>query len=123
MRLGLVQRIDDVSDLAFGEIGQPVQCDPIKIRLSEDATPYSISTARRIPLPLLPKVEEELKCMEKNGAIEHITEPTDWCAPIVPVLKKGGGDRICVDLKRLNRAVKRERYKDNGIHLGRPGRC
>ena len=110
VRLGLVQRIDDVSDLAFGEIGQPVQCDPIKIRLSEDATPYSISTARRIPLPLLPKVEEELKRMEKNGVIEHITEPTDWCAPIVPILKKGGGVRICVDLKRLNRAVKRERY-------------
>ena len=29
---------------------------------------------------------------------------------MVPVMKKGGGVRICVDLKKLNRAVKKERY-------------
>ena len=110
LRLGLVKRLDNINDLAFGEVGRPVQCDPIKIRLRDDATPYSISTARRIPLPLLPKVEQELQRMEENGVIERITEPTDWCAPMVPVMKKGGGVRICVDLKKLNRAVKRERY-------------
>ena len=48
--------------------------------------------------------------MEENGVIERITEPIDWCAPMVPVMKRGGGVRICVDLKKLNRAVKRERY-------------
>ena len=47
--------------------------------------------------------------MEENGVIERITEPIDWCAPMVPVMKRGGGVRICVDLKKLNRAVKRER--------------
>ena len=40
-----------------------------------------------------------------------MTQPTDWCAPMVPVLKKSTGKaRICVDLKRLNEAVKREQY-------------
>ena len=39
-----------------------------------------------------------------------ITTPSDWCAPIVPVVKKNGKVRICVDLKRLNKAVKREHY-------------
>ena len=106
LRLGLVKRLENINDLAFGE----VQCNPIKIRLRDDATPYSISTARRIPLPLLPEVEQELQRMEENGVIERITEPTDWCAPMVPVMKKGGGVCICVDLKKLNRAVKRERY-------------
>ena len=47
----------------------------------------------------------------ENGVTERITEPTDWCAPMVPVMKKGGGVRICVDLKKLNRAVKRERKR------------
>ena len=47
--------------------------------------------------------------MKENGVIERITEPTDWCAPMVPVMKKGSRVRICVDLKKLNR-VKRERY-------------
>ena len=106
LRLGLVKRLDNINDLAFGEVGWPVQCDPIKIHLRDDATPYSISTARRIQ----PKVEQELQRMEENGVIERITEPTDWCALMVPVMKIGGGVRICVDLKKLNRAVKREGY-------------
>ena len=62
-------------------------------------------------IPPLPKVEQELQRMEENGVIERITEPIDWCAPIVPVMKRGGGVRICVDLKKLNRAVKRERER------------
>jgi hypothetical protein len=111
LALELVKRLDDVNqDLAFGGIGVPVKCDPIKIVLKEDAEPYSINVARRVPIPLLPKVQKELDRMLADGVIEKITEPTDWCAPIVPVLKKSGDVRICVDLKRLNRSVKRERY-------------
>jgi len=112
VRLGLVKRIDanEVSNMAFGEIGAPVKTDPVKIELEPGIEPYSISVPRRIPLPLLPKVEAELKRMEENDVIEKITSPTDWCSPMVPVLKKNGDVRICVDLKRLNRAVKRERY-------------
>jgi len=41
---------------------------------------------------------------------EEVTEPTDWCAPMVPVVKPNGKIRICVDLRKLNEAVKRERY-------------
>jgi transposase InsO family protein len=111
LKLGLVQRLDDVhDDLVFGDIGKPVDCAPVKITLRDDAEPYSISVPRRVPIPLLPKVEKELQRMEEEGVIEKITEATDWCAPIVPVLKKNGSVRICVDLKRLNRAVRRERY-------------
>ena len=42
LRLGLVKRLDNINDFAFSKVGQPVQCDPIKIRLMDDATPYSI---------------------------------------------------------------------------------
>ncbi|KAK9532899.1 hypothetical protein VZT92_010261 [Zoarces viviparus] len=60
---------------------------------------------------MLQKVKEELQRMDGNGIIERVTQPTDWCAPMVPVLKKSTGKaRICVDLKRLNEAVKREQY-------------
>lgn len=48
--------------------------------------------------------------MEENGVIESVTDPTDWCAPIVPVLKQNGNVCICVDLKKLNEAVRTERY-------------
>ena len=41
----------------------------------------------------LPKVEHELQRMLSNGVIKEITETTDWCSPIVPVLKKNGDVR------------------------------
>lgn len=45
------------------------------------------------------------------GIIEEVTEPTDWCAPMVPAPKRNKDEvRVCVDLKRLNKGVKRERY-------------
>lgn len=49
--------------------------------------------------------------MENNGIIERVTQPTELCAPMVPVLKKKTAKvRICVDLTKLNKSVKREHY-------------
>ena len=64
----------------------------------------------------------------KNGERRHhradsVTEPSDWCAPIVPVVKNkkswktiaGKGKdlqvRICIDDKILNKSIKREKYQ------------
>ena len=105
-----VKRIDEVDESVYSTDVGSLKCNPVKISLKEDAQPYSQHTARRIPLPLLPKVEAELQRMEKAGVIERITEPTDWCAPIVPVLKPNGSIRLCPDFKRWNSAVKRERH-------------
>ena len=105
-----VKRIDEVDESVYSTNVGSLKCTPIKIALKDDAQPYSQHTARRIPIPLLPKVEAELQRMEKDGVIERITEPTDWCAPIVPVMKPNGKVRLCTDFKRLNAAVKRERY-------------
>ena len=60
---------------------------------------------------------QHLNCTEdttsstSEGGTGAPTHGGEWChrAPMVPVMKKGGGVRICVDLKKLNRAVKRER--------------
>ena len=45
--------------------------------------------------------------------IRPATEPilTDWCAAMVPVIKKTGAMRICVNLKQLNTAVLCEHHK------------
>ncbi|KAI2648690.1 Transposon Ty3-G Gag-Pol polyprotein [Labeo rohita] len=106
---GKLDCIVDTEGCVFGDFGL-LNCEPIKIELRQDAKPYSLTSPRRVPFPLLPKVEEELRRMLKSGIIEQVTEATDWCAPMVPVKKKNGKVRICVDLKKLNEAVKRERF-------------
>ena len=42
------------------------------------------------------------------GVISKVEEPTLWCAGMVPVRKKNGNIRICVDLKCLKESVLRE---------------
>ena len=58
----------------------------------------------------MPKVEEELKRMEEAGIIERVTGQTEWCALMVPVQKRNGKLRICVNLRKLNSAVNHARF-------------
>ncbi|XP_062855259.1 uncharacterized protein K02A2.6-like [Trichomycterus rosablanca] len=81
------------------------------IVLKTDAEPFSLSTPRRISLPLLPKVKEELNRMEQQGVISKVEQPTEWCAPMVVVPKQTGKVRICTDLTELNKSVMRERHQ------------
>ena len=112
VQLQLVKRLDRV--LKADSVGK-LECLPVKIHLKEDAHPYSVHTARRVALPLLPAVKKELNRMLEDDVIEKVTEPSEWCAPLVPVVKNKGGKeepevRLCIDFKKLNRAIKRERY-------------
>ncbi|KAL8584885.1 hypothetical protein ACOMHN_037588 [Nucella lapillus] len=80
------------------------------ILLENNAKPFSQSVPRRVPVPLLKKVEAELNKMVEDEVIVPVDYPTDWCSPIVVVPKTNGDVRICVDLTRLNSSVKREVY-------------
>ena len=80
------------------------------IALREEAQPFALSTPRRVAVPLLKRVRQELDRMVKMGVISKVNQPTEWCAGMVVVLKSNGRVRICVDLTRLNMSVKRERH-------------
>jgi len=80
------------------------------IKLSDNAVPFALTTPRRIPLPLMTPVKEQLEKMEKADIISRVEGPTDWCAGIVVVPKPNNQVRICVDLTQLNKSVKRERH-------------
>ena len=109
-QMGMIKRVQEVnSNSVFGEIGL-MDTKPVKISLKEDAIPHCTNVSRRIALPLYGKVREEIDRMSNMGVISKITEPTDWCAPMVPVPKPNGKLRLCVDLKKLNQSVKRELY-------------
>ncbi len=89
----------------LGTFGEEYQ-----IKLKDNATPYALYAPRNVPIPLCPKVREELNRMERMGVIQKVSEPTPWCAGMVVVPKKSGAIRICVDLKPLNENVLREVY-------------
>ncbi len=59
----------------------------------------------------MPKVKKELDQLETLRVIKRVTEPTEWCAPIVVVPKPNDKVRICVDYTHSNQAVKWERHQ------------
>lgn len=82
------------------------------ISLTDDAKPFCVNTPRSIPFAYRDKLKSELDLLESQGIISPVTEVTEWCAPIVVAPKKGTDRiRMCVDLSRLNRYVRRERYQ------------
>ena len=103
VRLRLIVRILTVEAHSIPEPGiGTLKGDPVKIVLKENAQPYIVSTARRVLIPLMPKVKAKLERMKREGVISSVPHPTEWCAPMVPVIKKSRDVRICVDLKHLN---------------------
>lgn len=83
VKLKLVYRAD-TTDKSEMEETYPKVCQglgmmqqPYTIKLRPDAIPYSLATPRRVPIPLLGKVKEELKQIEDIGVISRVEEPTD----------------------------------------------
>ena len=75
-----------------------------KIKIDETIKPVSQS-ARRLPPALHGQIEKELNELCKRGVIKKVTEPTDWCAPIVVAKKRSGQLRICTDFRSINPAI------------------
>ena len=79
------------------------------ISLTDDVFPFCVNTPCTIPFAYLDKLKQEI--LVNQGIITPVTVPTDWCAPIVVAPKKGTDRiRMCVDLSKLNKFVRRERY-------------
>ena len=77
--------------------------------VKENAIPRCFAT-RRLPPALLGDIEKQLAKLEKLDVIEKITY-SEWCFPIVPVRKKDGSVRICVDFRYLNESLIREPFQ------------
>jgi hypothetical protein len=64
---------------------------------------------RKYRLELLPQIEAEVDKLIVAGFIREVKYPT-WVSSIVPVKKKNGQIRICVDFRDLNKACLKDDF-------------
>ena len=80
----------------------------MKIELVEGAVPFAVHRPRPIPFVQRDAVKVALDSMVADNIIVPVTGSSDWGHPMVE--KADGLPRICVDLTRLNKFVKRPVY-------------
>ncbi|KAI5443874.1 hypothetical protein KIW84_012498 [Lathyrus oleraceus] len=66
-------------------------------------------TPRRFAPEILSKIKEEVERLLKCKFI-RTTRYVDWIANIVPVIKKNGKLRVCIDFRDLNSATPKDEY-------------
>ena len=82
----------------------------LKLHIKDDVTPVA-QPVRRLPFGLRAKVDEKLDELVTKDIIEEVTHnPTEWVSPLVVFLKADGYIWICVDMRRANSAIERERH-------------
>lgn len=84
------------SELFGNELGR-YKYSKAKFEIREDAIPIFMKP-RRIPLAFQSEIDAEIDRLIAEGVLAQV-ENSDWGTPIVPILKKNGKLRVCVDYK------------------------
>jgi ribonuclease HI len=79
-----------------------------KIPLKEEARPFKQKLRQTNPM-LLPVMEKEVRKLLDTQIIVPLRY-SDWVANLVPVRKKSGEIRLCVDFRNLNRSSRKDNY-------------
>ena len=83
----------------------------IKLHIDENVTPIA-QPARRVPFHMRKALDKALDELEDNDIIEPAIGATPWVSPLVVFPKPNNPDeiRVCVDMRRANQAITRERH-------------
>ncbi|XP_064629303.1 uncharacterized protein K02A2.6-like [Lineus longissimus] len=81
----------------------------IELELNPEVRPVE-QPVRRTPFGLRKRVESKIRELIEQDVIEPVEEPTPWVSPIVVVPKSSGDVRLCMDMRRVNEAIVRERH-------------
>ena len=81
----------------------------VKLHVNPDVPPVA-QPVRRTPFNLRDKVKEKIEELVAVDIIEPVEGPTPWVSPVEVVPKQNNEIRLCVDTRRANEAIIRERY-------------
>ncbi|XP_062711622.1 uncharacterized protein K02A2.6-like [Aedes albopictus] len=81
----------------------------VKIPINESVPPVC-QQPRRPPIALMTKIEDKLNSLLASDIIEPVVGGCPWVSPLVTVVKDNGDLRLCVDMRRANAAIVRERH-------------
>ena len=81
----------------------------ITLHIDPSVTPIA-QPLRRTPFQLRERVEGKLKQLVELDIIEPVAGPTPWVNPTVIAPKRDGDIRPCIDMRRANEAIIRERH-------------
>ncbi|KAJ8649214.1 hypothetical protein MRB53_002237 [Persea americana] len=79
-----------------------------KLNLQENTKPVK-QGQRRFHLDVMDKIEQEVQKLKSVGFIRKEQHP-EWLANIVPVTKKNGQIRVCIDYRDLNGACPKDEF-------------
>ncbi|MCL0154766.1 reverse transcriptase family protein, partial [Klebsiella pneumoniae] len=71
---------------------------------------------RKFKTEVSDKIKEEITKQLKTGVI-RVVQYTTWLANVVPVPKKDGKTRVCVDYRDLNKASPKDNFPLPNIHI------
>jgi len=80
----------------------------LKLHVDPNVLPVA-QKLRRVPFALRDKVKAKIDELLEGDMIERVEGPTTWASPVVVAPKPSGEIRLCVDMRRANEAVIRER--------------
>ncbi|XP_055589952.1 uncharacterized protein LOC129742133 [Uranotaenia lowii] len=81
----------------------------LRIPIDRTITPV-VQHVRRPPIALLTRIEDKLSTLLATDIIEPVTGVSEWVSPLVTIVKDNGDLRLCVDMRRANQAIRRERH-------------
>ncbi|XP_030453194.2 uncharacterized protein LOC115674822 [Syzygium oleosum] len=108
----LVQLLKDYQDIFAWSYADMPGLDPSIVEHSLPTNPDILpkkQRLRRTKPELSKKIEEEVMKLLKVGFIE-VTQYPSWVANIVPVMKKDGRVRVCIDYRDLSKASPKDDF-------------
>lgn len=87
----------------------------LKIHIDPEVQPVA-QAVKRVPFSMRQRLDKKLDQLEKLDVIEKLNGPTPWTSPLVVIFKTNDDVRVCVDMRRPNEAVLRERHPIPTLH-------